>query len=257
MDDQNQQNLQGGAQPQGASGDTALPWMSFSPDPTLGDPAAASSTGTGSSTTDPTAPTTGFDPFGNPFAAGGDTVTAPFAPSSSDGSSLTPTESTPFVPSEPSAFTPSFSPEPEVAPQQAPVQAPATDTLPSWNTDPMVSSAPTTGGEDSLSMLDNLKAQFDREEEEFNEQIKQHNDNIQYEKDAIAALRSERSEKLAKMRKVVEGLQNILGGDKREGNTDRPARPRHEEPRRADRVPNKPKNSDRSSSGGLTDLLAA
>ncbi|PIV90128.1 hypothetical protein COW46_04530 [Candidatus Gracilibacteria bacterium CG17_big_fil_post_rev_8_21_14_2_50_48_13] len=263
MDDTNQQNLQGANPAQGGSGDASLPWMSFSPDPTVGDGAAAAGGATTGDDSTSTSLPGGFDPFGNPFGgqATDDSVTAAFAPSTTDGSSLTPSEATPFTPSEPSAFTPA--PATEVQPTEIASEAtvPAEETIPAWDmadaeTPTSTGTVDMSGQTDSLSMLSNLKAQFDKEEEEFNEQIKQHNDNIQYEKDAIASLRSERSNKLAKMRKVVEGLQDILGGEKREQAPERRDRPRHEDNRRSEKGPSKPRQHDARNSSA-NDLLAA
>ena len=256
MDDQNptQQagagatdpNATGGAQP--VSSDTSLPWMNFAPETPAdtGSTSAAGGAATGDTTTPP-APAN-FDPFGNPFATSTpDAVASAFAPSTTDGS-MPAAEPAAFTPSEPTAFTAS---EPVAAPAEP--LAPAADATLPWSNDASSGSkgSASDDGDDSLAMLAGMKKKFDEEEAEFNRQIEEHNDNIEFEKEAISKLRSERSDRIAKMRDVVRNLEDMLGIKKPQEN--RQERPRHEETRKAERVQPKKQASD----NGINDFLAA
>lgn len=246
----------GGAQP--VSSDTSLPWMNFAPEaPAAGDSAGTPAAGgTSDATTPPAAG--GFDPFGNPFASTGnaDAVASAFAPSPVDGSMpaaepapFTPSEPTAFTPSEPSAFT--ATPEPVVETPAPETPAPASDTSLSWAAG---SSSTATDGEDTLAILAGLKKKFDEEEEEFNQQIEEHNANIQFEKEAINKLRTERSDRLAEMRKIVHDLEDMLGIKKQSEHKPQEGR-RTEETRKAERIlsSKKPQQND----SGINDFLAA
>lgn len=252
MDDQNQTNPQAGAAPAGGqpAGDTSLPWMNFSADPTASDASQPAGSGT------PAAggATGSFDPFGNPFAAGNtDNVAAAFAPSPTDGSMPAPATDA-FVPSEPTAFTP--------APESAPAPAVTDTAIPSW-TPPADTSSTTSSSSssasagDSMDMLHDMKDKFEEEEEEFNRQINEHKMNIEFEEKEMKKLREERSKRLSQMRELVRGLDDMLGMSKKPENNNRPQEQRSdarrdEQPRKADRVPNKPKGN-----SGVNDFLAA
>lgn len=239
----------GGAQPVG--GDTTLPWMNFSADASASAGSAGGTTGDASAATTPAPAAGSFDPFGNPFASdatSADATAAAFAPSPADGS-LTPAAPAPmsFTPSEPTAFTS----EPETAPApEAALWSPEPSTSPMGGNSSSSSSA-SHDDEDSLELLSSMKTKFDEEEEEFNRQIEEHNANIQFEKDAISKLRSERSERLAQMREVVRGLEDMLGIKKPENKPNQERR--NEEPRKAERVAPKKSHED----NGINDFLAA
>lgn len=317
MDDQNPQTQQGGGTNPAATDpnatDSALPWMNFSPDTSSPQSGVASD-----DTTSGAQPAGGalpvgdsFDPFGNPFAANEspEDAAAAFAPKAEDGSFTPPTDNTftgTFVPSEPSAFTPTLEsvtpttqdtltqpPEEQVAPVQevapspevAEVQTPevtevAEEVEPSGTPDWMNggSTEKEDAGEytdidnqntmpdtnvDSLTMLASLKERFEEEEDNFNQEVEDHNLNIQYEKNAIAKLREARSDRLMKMREIVQGFGDVLGirrgsenqssENKSRDNNHKPARRHESEPRKVERTQPKKKETQKP----VDDFLAA
>ncbi len=65
--------------------------------------------------------------------------------------------------------------------------------------------------DDAMGLLVKLQRQFEYEEEDYQETLRMHEDNIKAEQEAIRDLRQERREKMEEMKKIILGLEKLVG----------------------------------------------
>ena len=65
--------------------------------------------------------------------------------------------------------------------------------------------------DDAMGLLVKLQKQFEYEEEDFQETLRMHEDNIKAEQEAIRDLRQDRREKMEAMKKIILGLEKMVG----------------------------------------------
>lgn len=94
----------------------------------------------------------------------------------------------------------------------------------------------TSGDDDAMALLMKLQQQFEYEEHDFEETLKMHEENIKAEQDAIRELRQGRREKMEEMKKVIMGLEKMVGLTREKSEAPAPKKEQNrEQPRRQEK----------------------